>query len=945
LTLRVPATIIARSSHFRGARAIPACGFRRGGMLAGRAGQIITARPGAGRLRDGLENRRMFDASKTDDADPAETREWLESIDSVLKAHGPERAQYLLERVIDFTRRSGAYLPFKPNTAYVNTISTAQELEYPGDRALEQRIKAYIRWNAMAMVVQVNRQSSEYGGHIASYASAATLYEVGFNHFWRAPGEQHPGDMVFFQGHSSPGIYARAYLEGRLTEEHLRRFREEVGGGGLSSYPHPWLMPDFWQFPTVSMGLGAMMAIYQARFVRYLEHRGIVPPSDRKVWCFLGDGEMDEPESLGAITMPVREKLDNLVFVINCNLQRLDGPVRGNGKIIQELEAAFLGAGWNVIKVIWGSRWDPLLQRDTKGLLRRLMMECVDGEYQNFKAKGGAYTRENFFGKYAELREMVANMSDEDIWRLNRGGHDPEKVYNAYQSAVNHQGQPTVILAKTVKGYGMGKAGEGQNISHQQKKLDDAALREFRDRFNIPVSDEDIAEVPYYRPKETSEELRYLQERRKALGGYLPQRREVAPPLEVPPLEAFGSLLDASGEREFSTTMALVRLLGVLIKDKAIGKHIVPIVPDEARTFGMEGMFRQIGIYSSMGQLYTPQDADQLLYYREDKKGQILEEGINEGGAMCSWIAAGTASANHGVHMVPFYIYYSMFGFQRVGDFAWAAGDMQARGFLVGGTAGRTTLAGEGLQHQDGHSQLVATTIPNCIAYDPTYAYELAVIVQDGLRRMYAEQERVFYYVTCMNENYAHPAMPEGAREGILKGMYLLREGGKGKVRVNLMGSGTILREVLKAATVLEQEFGVAADVFSAPSFSELRREALDVERWNLLHPAEEPRVPYVRQLLEGRKGPYVAATDYMRIVPDQIRQWVPGTYHVLGTDGYGRSDSRAALRGFFEVDHRYVTVAALKALADDGKLDRASVTSAIAKFGIDPDKPNPVTV
>ena len=887
----------------------------------------------------------MFEASKIEDSDPSETREWLESIDSVLRVHGAERAHYLLERVIDHTRRSGAYLPFKPNTAYVNTISTAQQQEYPGDRALERRIKAYIRWNAMAMVVQANRQSSEYGGHIASYASAATLYEVGFNHFWRAPSDAHPGDMVFIQGHSSPGIYARAYLEGRLSEEHLRRFREEVGGGGLSSYPHPWLMPDFWQFPTVSMGLGPMMAIYQARFTRYLEHRGLIPASDRKVWAFLGDGEMDEPESLGAITMPVREKLDNLVFVVNCNLQRLDGPVRGNGKIIQELEAAFLGAGWNVIKVIWGSRWDPLFARDTRGLLRRLMMECVDGEYQNFKAKGGAYTREHFFGKYPELKEMVANMSDDDIWMLNRGGHDPLKVFNAYQAAMAHKGQPTVILAKTIKGYGMGKSGEGLNITHQQKKLDDDALKDFRDRFNIPVSDEDIGSVPYYRPAEGSEELKYLQERRKALGGYLPQRRPKADSLNVPPLAAFASLLGASGEREFSTTMALVRLLGVLLKDKEVGSRVVPIVPDEARTFGMEGLFRQIGIYSSMGQLYTPQDADQLLYYREDKKGQILEEGINEGGAMCSWIAAGTAYANHGVSMIPFYIYYSMFGFQRVGDFIWAAGDMQSRGFLIGGTAGRTTLAGEGLQHQDGHSQLVATTIPNCVAYDPTYAYELAVIVQDGLRRMYAEQENVFYYITCMNENYAHPALPDGAEAGILKGMYRLRAGGRGKVRVNLLGSGTILREVIGAAELLEAEFGVPADVFSVTSFSELRREALDAERWNLLHPGEAPRTPYVQELLAGQSGPFVAATDYMRTVPDQIRQWVPGRYHVLGTDGYGRSDSRAALRGFFEVDRRYIALAALKSLADEGMLDMATVVSAMQRFGLDPDKPNPVTV
>jgi pyruvate dehydrogenase E1 component len=887
----------------------------------------------------------MFEASKIEDSDPVETREWLESIDSVLRAHGAERAHYLLERVIDHTRRSGAYLPFRPNTAYVNSIAAVQEKEYPGDRALERRIEAYIRWNAMAMVVQANRQSSEYGGHIATYASAATLYEVGFNHFWRAPDAEHAGDMVFIQGHSSPGIYARAYLEGRLTEDNLRHFREEVTGHGLSSYPHPWLMPEFWQFPTVSMGLGPMMAIYQARFQRYLEHRGIVPASDRHVWCFLGDGEMDEPESLGAITMPVREKLDNLVFVINCNLQRLDGPVRGNGKIIQELEAAFLGAGWNVIKVIWGSRWDPLLAQDTRGLLRRLMMECVDGEYQNFKAKGGAYTRENFFGKYPELKEMVANMSDDEIWRLNRGGHDARKVYNAYAAAVAHRDQPTVILAKTVKGYGMGSAGEGQNITHQQKKLDDDALKAFRDRFNIPVSDADIAGVPYYRPAEGSEELDYLRERRRALGGFLPQRRSGAPKLEAPSLEVFAPLLESTGEREISTTMALVRILSILVKDRNIGRHIVPIVPDEARTFGMEGMFRQIGIYSSMGQLYTPQDADQLLYYREDKKGQILEEGINEAGAMCSWIAAGTSYANHGVAMVPFYIYYSMFGFQRVGDFCWAAGDMQSRGFLIGGTAGRTTLAGEGLQHQDGHSQLVATTIPNCVAYDPAFAYELAVIVQDGLRRMYAERESVFYYITCMNENYAQPAMPEGTREGILRGLYRFRSGGRGKVRVNLLGSGTILREVIAAAAVLENEFGVPADVFSVTSFSELRREALDAERWNLLHPEAAARVPYVQQVLSGSEGPFVAATDYMRTVPDQIRQWVPGRYRVLGTDGYGRSDSRAALRGFFEVDHRYVVIAALKALADDGLLDVATVKDAIGRFGIDPDKPNPVTV
>jgi pyruvate dehydrogenase E1 component len=887
----------------------------------------------------------MAPESKPDDIDPVETQEWLESIDSVLRVEGPERAHFLLERLIDYTRRSGRYLPFKPNTAYLNTISTGQEPEYPGDRALERRLEAYIRWNAMAMVVQANRRSSEYGGHLSTYASSATLYEVGFNHYWRAPSERHPGDMIFIQGHSSPGIYARAYLEGRLSEEQLRHFRQEVSGPGLTSYPHPWLMPKFWQFPTVSMGLGAMMAIFQARFIRYLEHRGIVPASDRKVWCFLGDGEMDEPESMGALTMPVREKLDNLVFVINCNLQRLDGPVRGNGKIIQELEAAFMGAGWNVIKVLWGSRWDPLLAKDHKGLLRRVMEECVDGEYQNFKAKGGAYTREHFFGKYPELKAMVANMSDEEIWRLNRGGHDARKVNAAYAAAMAHKGQPTVILAKTVKGYGLGKVAEGQMVTHQAKKLDDAALKTFRDRFNIPISDADIADVPYTRPAEDSAELRYLRGRRAELGGHLPQRRTDAPPLVPPALEAFESLLEGSGEREMSTTMAFVRILSTLVKDKNIGKHIVPIVPDEARTFGMEGMFRQVGIYSSVGQLYTPQDAETLAYYKEDKKGQILEEGINEAGSLCSWMAAGTAYANHGVNMVPFYIFYSMFGFQRVGDFIWAAGDMQARGFLLGGTAGRTTLAGEGLQHQDGHSHLLASTVPNCVAYDPAFAFELAVIVQDGLRRMFAEQERVFYYISVMNENYVQPAMPPGVQQGILKGMYLLQIGGRGKVRVNLLGSGTILREVLAAAEILEKEYGVPADVFSVTSFNELRRNALEVERWNTLNPAKPPRTSYLRECLGDRKGPFVAATDYMRTVPDQVRQWMPGRYAVLGTDGFGRSDSRAALRRFFEVDRHYITVAALKALSDEGKMDVATVTGAMKAFGIDPKKPSPLAV
>jgi pyruvate dehydrogenase E1 component len=882
-----------------------------------------------------------------DDSDPEETQEWLESIDSVLRVHGAERAHYLLECMIDHARRSGAYLPYSPNTAYLNTIPVGQQPHYPGDRAIERRIEAYIRWNAMAMVVQANRKSSEYGGHIASYASSATLYEVGFNHFWRAPTDEHGGDLVFFQGHSSPGIYARAYLEGRLTDEQLKHFRQEVvgAGKGLSSYPHPWLMPEFWQFPTVSMGLGPMMAIYQARFMRYMENRGLLPPQDRRVWCFIGDGETDEPESMGAITMPVREKLDNLIFVINCNLQRLDGPVRGNGKIIQELEAAFQGAGWNVIKVVWGSRWDRLLAKDEHGLLRRTMEECVDGEYQAFKAKGGAYTREHFFGRHPELKAMVANMSDDDIWRLNRGGHDAIKVYAAYHQAVHHQGRPTVILAKTVKGFGMGAAGEGQNITHQKKKLDEDDLRAFRDRFNIPISDDELAELPFFKPAEDSEERRYMLQRRERLGGFLPVRRTKAEPPKVPDLEFFKVQLEGSGDREISTTMALVRMLTALVRDKTIGPRVVPIVPDEARTFGMEGMFRQVGIYSSMGQLYTPQDADQLTYYREDKKGQILQEGINEGGSFCSWIAAGTSYSNHGVQMIPFYLYYSMFGFQRVGDFAWAGGDMQARGFLIGGTAGRTTLAGEGLQHQDGHSQLVATTIPNCRAYDPCYAYELAVIVQDGMRRMCTEQESVFYYITCMNENYVHPPMPEGVEDGILRGMYRLQKGGKKKLRVQLFGSGTILREVLAAAELLDEHYDVASDVWSVTSFSELRRDALGVERWNERHPEEKPRVGYVAQQLADCQGPFIAATDYMKTVPDQIRQWVPGRYTVLGTDGYGRSDGRKALREFFEVDRHSIVVSALKALADDGGVDLETVAECIRRFGIDPEKRDPVTL
>ncbi|HNP36140.1 MAG TPA: pyruvate dehydrogenase (acetyl-transferring), homodimeric type [Woeseiaceae bacterium] len=887
----------------------------------------------------------MTDFNLYDDIDPTETGEWLESIDSVLLQHGPGRAHFLLNKMIDFARRSGAYLPYSPNTAYVNTISTGRQPEYPGDRTLERRIEAYLRWNAMAMVVRANRVSTEYGGHLASYASSATLYEVGFNHFWRGVSEKHGGDLIFTQGHSAPGMYARAYLEGRLDESQLAQFRQEVGGGGLSSYPHPWLMPDFWQFPTVSMGLGPMMAIYQARFMRYMEHRGMSPPSDRKVWAFLGDGEMDEPESMGAITMPVREGLDNLVFVVNCNLQRLDGPVRGNGKIIQELEAAFQGAGWNVVKVIWGSRWDPLLSQDHSGHLRQLMEETVDGEYQVYRARDGAYVREKFFGKDPDTLEMVANMSDEDVWRLNRGGHDSRKVYAAYDAAMRHKGQPTIILAKTVKGFGLGRAGEGQNTAHQAKKMDLDALRQFRDRFNIPITDKALDDIPFCRPPKDSAENEYLHERRNALGGYLPKRRSRSTALPVPELDAFKTQLEGTGEREASTTMAFVRILNTLLRDKKIGKHVVPIVPDEARTFGMEGMFRQIGIYSSKGQLYEPEDAGELMYYREDKKGQMIMEGINEAGAHCSWSAAGTSYSNHNVPMIPFFIYYSMFGFQRIGDFIWAGGDQKARGFLIGATAGRTTLAGEGLQHQDGHSLVAASTVPNCISYDPTYAYELAVIIQDGLRRMMGEQENVFYYITCMNENYVHPAMPDGVEEGILRGMYLLQEGGQGKIRVQLMGSGTILREVLAAAELLQQDFDIPSDVWSVTSFNELRRDGLSVERWNQLHPGMAPRKSFVEASLQGRPGPFVAATDYMKIVPDQIQRWVPGTFVSLGTDGYGRSDRRTALRQHFEVDRHFVAVLALKALADDGVLDQKTVKAAIEKYEIDPDRPDPVTL
>jgi pyruvate dehydrogenase E1 component len=881
------------------------------------------------------------------DTDPEETREWLDSLEAVIDAEGVDRAHFLLEQLITTARLRGTYLPYNANTPYLNTIPADRQPHYPGDREIERRISSMIRWNALAMVVRANQHSSELGGHIASFQSAATLYDIGFGHFWRAPSESHGGDIIYIQGHSSPGIYARAFVEGRLTEEQVLNFRREVDGHGLSSYPHPWLMPDFWQFPTVSMGLGPIMAIYQARFMKYLEGRSLGDMGDRKVWAFMGDGEMDEPESLGAIALASREKLDNLIFVVNCNLQRLDGPVRGNGKIIQELESDFRGAGWNVIKVIWGSNWDALLARDKLGLLRKRMEECVDGEYQAFKSRDGAYVRKEFFAKYPELLEMVSGMTDDEVWQLRRGGHDPIKVYAAYAAAVSHRDQPTVILAKTIKGYGMGAAGEGMNITHQQKKMGLEELKAFRDRFKIPVTDEQIAEVPLHRPADDSIEIQYLRERRKALSGSLPQRRRASQPLVVPPLSAFESQLTSTGEREVSTTMSFVRILSALVRDKNIGNRVVPIVPDESRTFGMEGMFRQLGIFSQVGQLYKPEDSGQLMFYREYQRGQIIQEGINEAGAMSSWIAAATSYSTHNLPMIPFYIFYSMFGFQRVGDLAWAAGDSRCRGFLLGGTSGRTTLNGEGLQHADGHSHVLASVIPNCVAYDPTFAYELAVIIHNGLWRMLTEQEDVFYYITLMNENYVHPAMPEGVQEGILKGMYpLTNGGGNGKgPRVQLLGSGTILREAIAAADLLRDDFGVAADVWSVPSFTELRRDGIEVERWNMLHPLEPQRRSYVEICLADRPGPVVAATDYIRTFADQIRPYVPRRYRVLGTDGFGRSDYRARLRSFFEIDRHYITVAALRSLADEEQIPASRVDAAIKKYEIDPEKPNPATV
>jgi pyruvate dehydrogenase E1 component len=887
------------------------------------------------------------------DADPVETTEWLDSLSAVRAHRGDERARFLVNAVVAAAGGDGLCAPQSLTTPYRNTIPVDQQPTLPGDRAMEHKLRSIIRWNALAIVLRANKESSELGGHIASFQSAATLYDIGFGHFWHAPTDTHGGDLIFVQGHSSPGIYARAFLEGRLSEERLLSFRQETEGHGLSSYPHPWLMPDFWQFPTVSMGLGPLVGIYQARFLRYLQGRNLADTANRKVWVFCGDGEMDEPESLGAISLAGRERLDNLIFVINCNLQRLDGPVRGNGKIIQELESVFRGASWNVVKTLWGSGWDRLFEKDKSGLLLKRMEECVDGEYQDFKSKSGAYVREHFFGKYEELKGLVADMSDDDIWNLTRAGHDPVKVFAAYDAAVKHTGQPTVILAKTVKGYGMGESGEGQMIAHQAKKMTQDALRAFRDRFQISVSDDDLLKVPFLKPDETSPEMQYLRAQRQALGGSLPQRRRKSVPLTIPPLSTFQRLLESTGEREISTTMAFVQMLGTLVRDKSIGKNVVPIVPDESRTFGMEGMFRQLGIYSSLGQLYRPQDADQLMYYREDKSGQVLQEGINEGGAMSSWIVAATSYSSNNVPMIPFYIFYSMFGLQRVGDLAWLAGDIRARGFLLGGTAGRTTLNGEGLQHEDGHSLVLAGVIPNCVSYDPTFAYEVVTIIREGMRRMYEAQEDVYYYVTLMNENYPHPGLKEagdGAEEGILKGLYRVKDHGlgqNGKI-VQLLGSGSILREVLEAAKLLEADYRVAADVYSATSFNELRRDGMETERWNRLHPTEPRRMSWVEKQLSGREGPVVASTDYVRNYADQIREYVQAAgrrYVVLGTDGFGRSDYRVKLRRFFEVDRHYVVVAALKALSDDGAIKPSVVADAIAKYKLDTGRPAPWTV
>jgi len=886
-----------------------------------------------------------IEANVAQDIDNLETNEWIDALGSVIHEEGSHRAQYLIQSLIDDAYQSGVRIPYRSTTPYCNTIPVEDEPAFPGDRDIERRILALTRWNAIAMVLHAGKKDVELGGHIASYASSASLYEVGFNHFFRGPEAENGGDLLFIQGHSSPGIYARAFLEGRLSEDQLKNFRQEAFTNGLSSYPHPWLMPDFWQFPTVSMGLGPIQAIYQARFLKYLQNRGLANTEGRKVWCYCGDGEMDEPESLGCISLAAREGLDNLIFVINCNLQRLDGPVRGNSSIIQELEGVFRGAGWNVIKTIWGRHWDPLFAKDKEGILLKRMEECVDGDYQNYKARDGAYVREHFFGKTPELKAMVANMSDDEIWHLNRGGHDPIKIYAAYANAVSTRGQPSVILAKTVKGFGMGAAGEGLNITHQQKKMSIDDLRTFRDRFHIPIDDSEIENIPLYKPPEDSEEIQYLKQRRQALGGKIPSRKvNTTKPFKIPALADYANHLKGSGDREISSTMAFVRFLNTLHKDKNFGKHIVPVVPDECRTFGMEGMFRQFGIYSPKGQLYQPVDSDQVMYYREDKAGQMLEEGINEAGAFASWMSAATSYSNNDCQMIPFYIYYSMFGFQRIGDLAWAAGDIKARGFLIGGTAGRTTLNGEGLQHQDGHGMLLASTIPNCIAYDPTYAYEMTVIIHHGLKRMIEQQHNVYFYITAMNENYSHPDMPEGVEDGIIKGMYQLHKAGKGKHQVTLLGSGTILREVERAAELLK-DFDVASEIWSVTSYNELRREALAVARENHFHIDAKAKQSYVQQCLAGVKGPIIAASDYMRAVPNQIREFIEADYTVLGTDGFGRSDSRANLRTFFEVSAEYIAFAVLRRLQLAGKVDAAVLKKAIKTFKIDPDKPNPTTV
>ncbi|MFZ2737994.1 MAG: pyruvate dehydrogenase (acetyl-transferring), homodimeric type [Burkholderiaceae bacterium] len=883
--------------------------------------------------------------------DSAETREWLQALSAVIEQEGPQRAHDLLEQLIEHARQNSIDMPFSANTAYVNTIEADAEAPCPGNLEIEERLRAYMRWNAMAMVVKANKFNPEdggdLGGHISSFASVANMFGAGFNHFWHAENENHGGDCLYIQGHSSPGVYARAYLEGRLTEEQLLNFRQEVDGKGISSYPHPKLMPEFWQFPTVSMGLGPLMAIYQARFLKYLHARGIANTENRKVWVFCGDGEMDEVESLGAIGLAARENLDNLIFVINCNLQRLDGPVRGNGKIIQELEGEFRGAGWNVIKLLWGSYWEPLLAKDKDGELRKLMMETVDGDYQAMKANDGAFVRKNFFGKNPKTLEMVSKMSDEDVWRLQRGGHDPKKVYAAYHQAVHHKGQPTVLLIKTVKGFGMGKSGEGKNTAHQTKKLTEDDIRAFRDRFNIPIPDDQLASLPFYKPADNTPEMKYLHERRQALGGYLPHRRTKADEqLKVPELEVFKAVLEPTvAGREISTTQAYVRFLTILLRDKELGPRAVPILVDEARTFGMEGLFRQIGIYNPKGQLYTPVDKEQVSYYKEDKSGQILQEGINEAGGMSSWIAAATSYSTSNRIMVPFYIYYSMFGLQRVGDLAWAAGDMQARGFLLGGTSGRTTLNGEGLQHEDGHSHVLASTIPNCISYDPTFAHEVGVILHHGLKRMVERQDDVYFYITLLNENYPMPGLIAGTEEQIIKGMYLCKEGPKLTPRVQLLGSGTILRESLAAQVLLEQDWGVAANVWSCPSFNELARDGQDCERWNLLHPTETQRISFVSQQLEKHSGPVVASTDYIKAYSEQIRSFIPKgrSYKVLGTDGFGRSDFRSKLREHFEVNRHYIVLAALKALSEDGTLPVAKVAQAIEKYSIKVDKINPL--